>query len=1428
MSNDEQDERDQQQQRHVKKVPVLSKIISQINLLLWKRRVEIFNQKWEAPKYLGIPGLFFVLMILLYEVFVNNYSGDIEEYFVPIAFWMFIQKNVVNIMFEKSTRLQESMRMMGLSDAAYWVSYFISDGLVLGFIVSMFCTILSTPGLFNEGNFGSIFAMLFLFCIASVPFGFFLCSFFDTPQTAGQATLGILLGLFVIYIALDLSSASIELQTFFSLIPPLALQIGCSTFKNSYEGLSLASICGLLFADSIIYSILAWYFSQVWPSKIGLPKSPLFFLQPSYWISPSRYDPKSIRPADIETVLPIQLNQEESNKTVPNEPVNSSIFGQPTVSIRGLRKTFDNQIAVNEIHFDMYPNQIFALLGHNGAGKTTTINMLTGLLPPDLFSTGDATIYGNSVLYEMDEIRHSMGVCPQHDVLFENLSVADHILFFSQLKGSTYHKAKEEARNLSYQFHLEERLDHTGSELSGGQKRKLSVAIAVCGGSKFIVLDEPSAGMDPLARREMWDLLASLRNGRTMLLTTHYMDEADILGDRVAIMSLGEIQCIGSTQFLKTTYGAGYNLIFDKLQTATKNQIHELTQFIQSFIAGAIFVPSQDSADVQLQYTLPFDSIGKFGQFFTNLEENLTQFCVSKYGVTITSLEDVFLKVGEDHSVKPHAVEGTGIGSSRAYSVNFFSQIVGICKRKLNNARNDFVTIPLVLLPISAIIVAAVLYQKEIVSGNILINDLLVSAIYMAGYFGAPGLIAEFLVRERVDKLRNVLTVMGCDFRAYWIGTLLADFILMSIPMCVLFMTWFVTPLEEFFERKSGLSFCLIVFFHIYMISFSYIFSYSFLSPKSCVAILPLIVIVLLILPVIVLLLMILIFDSGLHLFRLSSQAQLGILLWGLMLFSPHGALFVGLLDIIADFSQFIKGYPPIEATLSLMLVQSVIYLGLSYLIDRSSVMNIDSLTDPTFDENCLNTLDEDVKQERTETLSELARDSPLRIERLRKVYPPKRHGGKSVVATQDICFNVQKGEIFGLLGANGAGKTTTLSMLTRHAIPTSGNAFIANHSILNDFKMGSTHLGVVTQNNSLWDLLSVQDHLKLFARLRGVPEDIVYRVVESTIDQLELRPHRHKLAGRLSGGMKRKLCVAIALIGDPEVVLLDEPSAGLDPVSRRNLWNVILRTMSHRAVVLTTHSMEEAEALCKRIGIMVLGQVRALGTKQHLKTKFGSGYELSIKYQTTILVDQTKKDGQIQNQQSIVNRADDIVSFMNTLFPTSKFLSDNGGLMTFTVPSVDMKMGLAFSEIETHKARLFIEDYSISQSTLEQVFIRTVQTHTPQHQLPREFLLSSTNSKQRVDDMLGPNEQKPLTPGDEADEVIGVYRDALNSCGCTVKFTKYSSMITCFLFLLFFILSIAVGVSALLVLAIIALITFCICCMLCSCPCCKPPKDEE
>jgi hypothetical protein len=240
-----------------------------------------------------------------------------------------------------------------------------------------------------------------------------------------------------------------------------------------------------------------------------------------------------------------------------------------------------------------------------------------------------------------------------------------------------------------------------------------------------------------------------------------------------------------------------------------------------------------------------------------------------------------------------------------------------------------------------------------------------------------------------------------------------------------------------------------------------------------------------------------------------------------------------------------------------------------------------------------------------------------------------------------------------------------------------------------------------------------------------------------------------------------------------------------------------------------------------------VLGQIRALGTKQHLKSKFGSGYELTIKYQHGSHQTQSKVE---EENPMTASTPDAIGQFVTSLFPSTKFISDNGGLMTFSIPSQEMRIGVAFSEIEANKSRFLIEDYSIAQSTLEQVFIRTVQAHTPS--APSRPL--SATSRQRYDDILGDGgeggggEQREELLSESADEVIGVYRDALNSFGCTVKFTKYSSGLCCAFFLLFFILSLALHVSVLIIFAIIFLIGFVVCCMLCTCPCCQPPKDTD
>ncbi len=171
------------------------KVVQQIRLLLWKRYCETTKTKWDVAKVVLPAVVFYILMILLYESLGVFHKGALEIFFVPVAFWSYVQRIVVQNMNEKSTRLQESMRIMGLSDVAYWMSYFISDGIILGLIMSLVCSIFSAGGgLFHDADFGVIWGFLLVFCLAAVPFAFFLCAFFDTPQTSGQATLGVLFG----------------------------------------------------------------------------------------------------------------------------------------------------------------------------------------------------------------------------------------------------------------------------------------------------------------------------------------------------------------------------------------------------------------------------------------------------------------------------------------------------------------------------------------------------------------------------------------------------------------------------------------------------------------------------------------------------------------------------------------------------------------------------------------------------------------------------------------------------------------------------------------------------------------------------------------------------------------------------------------------------------------------------------------------------------------------------------------------------------------------------------------------------------------------------------------------------------------------------------------------------------------------------------
>jgi len=262
--------------------------------------------------------------------------------------------------------------------------------------------------------------------------------------------------------------------------------------------------------------------------------------------------------------------------------------------------------------------------------------------------------------------------------------------------------------------------------------------------------------------------------------------------------------------------------------------------------------------------------------------------------------------------------------------------------------------------------------------------------------------------------------------------------------------------------------------------------------------------------------------------------------------------------------------------------------------------------------------------------------------------------------------------------------------MLCGYLRPTSGTAKIFHYDLLEDVEEIHAQLGVCPQDNVLWDDLTGPEHLAFYGRIKGLRGSELNRQILYWLTQVNLHNDLKKTSSQYSGGMKRRLCVAMALIGDPGVVLLDEPTTGLDPSSKRQLWNVLKKMKSSCALLLTTHSMEEAESLCDRLGIFIGGKLATVGAPSDLKSKFGKGYKLTI----------TTTQEKIPDIQRFVEE--------NIKKPTL-FSQPIAGTISYSIPKKYVTLGQLFNLVEKNKKKLGILDWGISNTTLEEVFLHIV-----------------------------------------------------------------------------------------------------------------------
>eukprot|EP01064_Diplonema_japonicum_P016941 TRINITY_DN24_c0_g1_i7.p1 TRINITY_DN24_c0_g1~~TRINITY_DN24_c0_g1_i7.p1 ORF type:complete len:1712 (+),score=594.56 TRINITY_DN24_c0_g1_i7:118-5253(+) len=1380
-------------------------------------------------------------------------AGDFLPIILTLAFLFPMSQIVSNIVKEKEARIREAMLIMGLSSWSFKLSWVLTTMLQMSF-TGLLLSIVVKASYLHETDYGIIFMLFWSYCLSLASAGILLSVFFSKASLASIVSPMVFLFSAIPSFVLQSSSTGTKsMLSFFntfafseavSLVYKAAGKGAPMTWSNAGDGsFSFSTALAFLWIDTILYLLLAAWLDQVLPSEWGAKKPFCYYCWPPYWFKKN----SSYEELDAVDGMMDRKNLESIT--------DQSLLNMERIKITNLRKEFKSdgltKVAVNNVNLTLYEGQILALLGHNGAGKTTLINMLTGMLP---VTSGDAAVYGNSVCHEMEAVRRDIGLCPQHNILWDNITCAEHLRFYGRVKGIPSDELEDQVDDILHKVELFDKKETNSAALSGGMKRKLSVGISLIGGSRFIILDEPTAGMDVQARRAIWDLLKSVRDGRTILLTTHFMDEADLLGDSIAILHDGRVHCHGSSFFLKQKLGVGYNLT---MELGPSGDVDAITNTIKSEIEplnearNMQQVELLSAAGSELAFRVPMWGLPNFSRMFEQLEQKGSELGINSFGMSVTTLEEIFIKIAHDneHHSKEHAVlqpPKNGHPQPLCHSPDGYkehasilrtldispeekmhgselmsSQWRGLFFKRFQYSKRDKCTICFQLI-LPVVVVAYTLgllrlnvtnldaisldkYGKDSIfpvapatspygaipplegvtpmpeafntavnmsnwllhrtdtkdtkcwqalfqetsnleaaktlffnasnthsiavafnslansvykqkNGNntyvSMVNDPLpfsdffkeqlksfmavnIATNIMLPFCFIPANYVAFMVKERVTKSKHVQVVSGVRLPVYWMSNFCWDLLAFMVSTFLCFLMFFIFNRKEYVGGGETFlaTFLLFFFYGVTAIWAAYLSSFYFESPtvgqntvllgnyfsgfalvmtvgilqmvKSTRKVAKVLRFVFRVIPSFCL------GDGILALAQLPSNKKMGI--------TSDGAL---AMDVVGWDIVFLCIMCPVYALLSLSHDFPQIWYALGV---RKPPPSLDTVRDGGGggSSSRKEEEDDDVAAERQAVLGGRGGDV-VRVKGLRKVYPGTE-GRRPKVAVKEVTFGVKTGEIFAFLGTNGAGKTSTISVLAGDYAPTAGTASIKGHDVVTDAAEAKRELGYCPQFDALLDMLTPREHIELYASLRGVPTSIRGEMANSLIQVLGLQEHENTVCKKLSGGNKRKTSIAISLIGGPSCILLDEPTAGMDPVARRGMWSALQAIGKGRCVVLTTHHLEEVEALAHRTAIMVDGGLQCLGTLSHLKNKFGGAYEVQVK---------VAPEGEEAFQ-----------DFFKTTFPSSDLVEQTNHRLTYQLPA-GQRLSEMFSIIQSSRDKLGIVDYSISETSLEQVFI--------------------------------------------------------------------------------------------------------------------------
>ncbi|KAF9303979.1 hypothetical protein BGZ74_002645 [Mortierella antarctica] len=599
----------------------------------------------------------------------------------PFGLSFLLPTFVAILVTEKEDRHRMMMAMNGLKSGSYYLAHyfeFMTMQLILSLFFAATCVAIRSQ-LFWRTNPGIMVMLLIVWAHVQTTMALLLASFFSRTRKAS------LMIYFFVAITCIMSSVTDKIfkdgtpfawyiHPSFAFFNILATGIRHAsringlyplTFADFGAGTEMFNCLIMMVGESVLFIILTMYIDAVAPSEYGVQK-------PWHFPITSWFKNKSSKSSlDLESIDNSHLDPAYINSTGTLEGADADVYSErdrvvqkvyrperTPLIIEGLFHRYAGKVepALKGLYFGLERNTVLGLLGPNGAGKSTLIHLLTGLYSP---TAGTAHVAGADIRTHMSKVHAKIGVCPQHDILWGDLTVADHLLFYSRLRGIPPSLEQQAVTFALASVSLTKFRDRQVKGLSGGEKRRVSISIALLGDNEVIFLDEPSTGLDPAVRRIIWDIIQRVKVNRTVVLTTHSMEEADILSDRIAIMTAGRLRCIGTSLHLKDLYGTGFRLDL----TSKSGQLEQACQSVQNSVLKGLSFRRIDKFTNSTTFEFEIearakdtgdqdaDAVGQ-GHNSTNLARIFHYLsqpglfpAIEDWGISQTTLEDVFIKI---------------------------------------------------------------------------------------------------------------------------------------------------------------------------------------------------------------------------------------------------------------------------------------------------------------------------------------------------------------------------------------------------------------------------------------------------------------------------------------------------------------------------------------------------------------------------------------------------------------------------------------------------------------------------------------------------------------------------------------------------------------------------------------------------------------